>query len=76
MIWVSSPFLKIRITLALFIDSGKTPVLKDIFIMLQRGSLIIFLVSFRIFVGILLGPVDLLFFKLDIKFSTSLGVVG
>ena len=58
----------IGITLAIFKESGKTPVLKDKLNISAMCWYIPFRVSLR---GILLGPVDLLLFKEEIIVSVS-----
>ena len=53
-------------TLAIFKESGKTPVLKDKLNISARCSDISFWVSLSFLNGILLGPVDLLLFREEI----------
>ena len=69
-------FLWIGITLAIFKESGKTPVMKDNLNICARCWDISFWVSLSILSGILLGPVDLLLFREEIIASISALDVG
>ena len=71
-----SAFLKIKITLASFKDSGKIAVTKDWFMSLEIGILIVLEYFLRSFVGILFRPIGFLGFKVLIMSSTSSGDVG
>ena len=57
-------FLCVGVTLATLRDIGKTPHLKDKLITFAKGILIVLLNTFNTFVGILLGPVAFLPFRL------------
>ena len=58
------PFLCIGVTLATLRDIGKIPHSNDKLIRFAKGILIVLLNTFNIFVGILLGPVACLLFRL------------
>ena len=66
--WIGKTFAILRIF-------GNTPLLKDIFIIF-KGFENSFLNSFKIFVGILLGPLALFVFSELVSSSMSSGIVG
>ena len=68
--------MKIGTTLAILHKFGKTPVVNDLFIRVDKGIEIVSWISFTIFLGMLFGPKLLLFFKVFIRSDISLGVVG
>ena len=55
---------------------GNIPDVKDLLIKWERGIETVSLISFRMFVGMLLGPVLLLLFRVIITSLTSSGVVA
>ena len=69
-------FFWIGITLAILKESGKTPVLKDKLNICARCWDILFWVSLSTLSGILLEPVDLLLFTVEIIASISAFYVG
>ena len=54
---------------------GKVPFAKELFIRVDRGVEISFLIIFRIFVGMLLGPALVLFFNTLIMSHISYGLI-
>jgi hypothetical protein len=73
---VHNPFLNTGSTLAIFRLFGTMPVEKEALNMVSSGPDNTFLISFKIGIGILNGPVDLELFDLEITFSISPAVVG
>jgi hypothetical protein len=71
---VHNPFLNTGITLAIFRLFGTMPVEKEALNMVSSGPDNTFLISFKIGIGILNGPVDLELLNLEISISPA--VVG
>jgi hypothetical protein len=65
------PFLKIGVTIDTLRRDGKIPVLNERFIMLPRGVEISNLRSFKILMGILLGPLAFFIRKDEMQFIIS-----
>ena len=65
-----------EITFAIFGKSGNIALLKDKLVISLNGSKSSVLNSFNIFIGMLLGPIDLLDLMQLIRDFTSAGVVG
>ena len=69
-------FLKTGTIFAFLNTFGKVPFVTELFISVDRGTEIDFLIILRIFVGMLLGPVLLLFFIVLIMSHISCGLIG
>ena len=69
-------FLKRGTTLAILHTFGKVPFAKGLLIRVDRGVETDFLIILRIFVGMLLGPVLLLFSDVLIMPYISSGLIG
>jgi hypothetical protein len=71
-----NPFLNTGNTLAIFRLFGTMPVEKEALNIVSSDPDNTFLISFKIGIGRLNGPVDLELFNLEISFSNSPAVVG